>query len=120
MPHGVTVTKSELVEVQCLPGGFMCVSRDMAQRMAGAYRELWYRDGSTVERRVIDVFGTYTDAETRQFWSEDYAFCQRWRQIGGDVWLDPNILLTHNGTTVFDGDPRSVFVNPPAEKVRKK
>lgn len=120
MPHGVTVTETELIEVQCLPGGFMCISRDMAQRMAGAYRELWYRDGNTVERRVIDLFGTYTDAETRQFWSEDYAFCQRWREIGGDVWLDPNILLTHNGTTVFEGDPRSVFVNPVAEKVRKK
>lgn len=114
MPHGVEVTAAELVEIMCLPGGFMCISRDVAQRMAGAYRDLWYRDGNSGEQHVLDLFATFIDPETRQYWSEDYAFCLRWRQIGGKVLLDPNIQLTHNGTTTFDGDPTSVFINPPA------
>lgn len=120
LQHGVVVTDMELVEVMCLAGGFVCISRDIAQRMAGAYRDLWYRDGATGEQRVLDIFGCYTDAETRQYWSEDYAFCLRWRQIGGKVLLDPNIQLTHNGTSVFEGDPRAVFVNPPEPKRRRK
>jgi hypothetical protein len=113
LPTGTVVTENELVEIQCLPGGFMCINRDMASAMAGAYRDLWYRDGNTAERQVFDVFATYTDPETRQYWSEDYAFCQRWRAISGQVFLDPNIQLTHNGTTVFEGDPCTVFSNPP-------
>lgn len=118
LPHGVTVTDAELVEIMCLAGGFMCISRDVAQRMAGAYRDLWYRDGNSGDSHVLDLFGTFIDPETRQYWSEDYAFCLRWRQIGGKVLLDPNIQLTHNGTTTFDGDPTSVFRNPPAPAQR--
>jgi hypothetical protein len=113
LPHGVVVTGNELVEIQCLPGGFMCISRDTAQRMGGAFRDLWYRDSNRDSTPVLDLFAPYIDRETRNMWSEDYAFCQRWRELGGQVFLDPNIQLTHSGTTVFEGDPRAVFINPP-------
>lgn len=113
LPHGVVVTPAGLVEVQCLPGGFMCIARDMAQRMAGAFRENWYRDSNRGGQAVLDLFATFIDPDSRNMWSEDYAFCMRWRQLGGQVFLDPHILLTHNGTTTFDGDPRSIFANPP-------
>ena len=117
--NGAVVSDKEMVEVMCLAGGFVCVSRDVAQRMAGAYHDMWYRDGATGEEHILDLFACYIDSETRQYWSEDYAFCQRWRQIGGRVLLDPNILLTHNGTTTFEGDPTSVFVNPPPTPARR-
>jgi hypothetical protein len=110
---GTVVTDAELVEIMCLAGGFMLISRDVAMKMAGAYHDMWYRDGATGDVHILDLFGCYTDPETRQYWSEDYAWCMRWRQIGGRVLLDPNILLTHNGTTTFEGDPTSVFINPP-------
>lgn len=103
-----------LIEIQCLPGGFVCIQRETAAEMRGRFHDLWYFDGNTGERRVPDLFGTYTDPETRQFWTEDYAFCQRWRTAGGNVWLDPYIKLTHNGTTTFDGDPMTIFSEAPA------
>jgi len=68
---------------------------------------------------VLDLFATFIDPETRNMWSEDYAFCHRWRQLGGQVFLDPNIMLTHNGTTTFEGDPTTVFVNPEPKAKRK-
>lgn len=122
MPHGVEVDDRHLVEVMCLAGGFVCISRDIAQRLAGAYRDLWYRDGNSGEQHVLDLFATYIDPTTRQYWSEDYAICLRWREIGGTCLLDPFILLSHNGTTSFEGDPTSVFVNPPAapEKAKRR
>lgn len=30
--------------------------------------------------------------------SEDYAFCKRWREVGGEILLDPSIRLGHWGT----------------------
>lgn len=103
-----------LVEVQCIPGGFMCIHRETAVMMQGFFHDLWYLDGSEDgQRRVSDLFGCYTDPETRAYWSEDYAFCQRWRRAGGQVWLDPNILLSHNGTTQFEGDPTSIWAEVP-------
>jgi len=35
--------------------------------------------------------------------TEDYSFCQRWRDLGGDVWADPDIELTHVGQTRWKG-----------------
>ncbi len=43
--------------------------------------------------------------ETGNYLSEDYAFCRRWRDLGGDVWADPGCLLQHVGTTTFAGNP---------------
>ena len=29
--------------------------------------------------------------------SEDYLFCKRWRELGGDCWINININLLHTG-----------------------
>lgn len=109
-----------LAEVQCIPGGFMMMQRETVARLQGQFHDLWYWDQHGTERRRIhDLFGCYTD-ENRQFWSEDYAFCQRWRQAGGQVWMDPFISLTHNGTTTFDGDPTQIFRQVPDAEAPKK
>ena len=35
--------------------------------------------------------------------SEDYAFCRRWRDLGGDIWADFEARLTHVGHTAYSG-----------------
>jgi hypothetical protein len=35
--------------------------------------------------------------------SEDYAFCEMWRSVGGSVWIDPEIDLAHTGEYSFMG-----------------
>jgi hypothetical protein len=34
--------------------------------------------------------------------SEDWTFCENWRDLGGKVWVDKRVLLKHTGTYVFD------------------
>jgi hypothetical protein len=36
--------------------------------------------------------------------SEDYAFCRRWIDIGGKVWVDLQCRLLHLGQHNFRGD----------------
>lgn len=121
LPHPVQVTRAQTLEVRCLPGGFMLLTRDAVQRLAGAHHDDWYWCAANGQpRRIIDLTACYIDKASRTMWSEDYALCERWRALGGQVFLDPNILLTHNGTTTFDGDPRTIFVNPPAPPAAPK
>lgn len=54
------------------------------------------------------LFDCWID-ETGNYLSEDYAFCRRWRDLGGDVWADPGLLLSHNGTATFEADPMEVL-----------
>ena len=47
---------------------------------------------------------TYFDTAVREnrYYSEDWTFCENWRDIGGKVWIDKRVLLKHTGTYVFD------------------
>jgi hypothetical protein len=47
---------------------------------------------------------TYFDTAVREgrYYSEDWTFCENWRDLGGQVFVDKRILLRHTGTYVFD------------------
>jgi len=48
---------------------------------------------------------TYFDTAVREnrYYSEDWTFCENWRDLGGQVYIDKRVLLKHVGTYVFDG-----------------
>ena len=39
-----------------------------------------------------------------RYLSEDYAFCRRWRDMGGKIWVDLDCKLMHLGQHLFGGD----------------
>lgn len=90
--------------------GFMLITRETVLRMINAYPELRY-SGMLVypsqrgNRSYYALFDCMIDPDTGTYLSEDYAFCWRWRRIGGKVWLDTAGRLTHTGPHDFQGDP---------------
>ena len=120
LPHAEQ-TDAGLIEVNGLPGGFMLIQRAAAERMAGAYRHLAFdaHDGNADQGgwrgHLLNIFGE--ELADRVRWSEDLAFCRRWRAIGGRVWLDPHILLEHWGIARFSGHPAAMFA--PVAQPRK-
>ena len=51
------------------------------------------------------LFDCSIDDETGAYMSEDFTFCKRWRAMGGDIWLDTSLMLSHTGTALFAGNP---------------
>jgi hypothetical protein len=47
---------------------------------------------------------TYYDTAVREnrYYSEDWTFCENWRDLGGKIWVDKRVLLRHTGTYTFD------------------
>ena len=87
-----------LLEVAGVPGGFTRCSRSMLEQMVRAYADLTYdRRG----RAIVGLFDAYRIGRAKL--SEDFSFCQRWRDIGGKVWIDPEIRMTHVGLHGFTG-----------------
>ncbi len=108
--------------------GFMLISREAVSRMIQAYPETRYsridapvgqtESTSMPEAEAHALFDCMIDPETKTYLSEDFAFCHRWRAIGGEVWLDPSLILTHTGSSTFSGDPAlRVGIVSPAQKV---
>ncbi len=93
--------------------GFLLVSRVAVERMVAAFPETRCRHahvaGQDGGEDVHALFDCLIDPETRHYLSEDYAFCARWRTIGGEVWLDPRPSLSHHGMSEFRGAPASRF-----------
>jgi len=95
--------KTGLCEVAGLHGGFMRLRRHVLEHMVVQYRDRAFeRDGQI----WVDLFGDYfyiSNGQRRKL-GEDYAFCQRWRDMGGKVWLDPSIRIGHIGSKMFAGE----------------
>ena len=106
-------------------GGFQLIKRAALERMIAAYPETKYStihagrldaDHGTVTRTAVDasknqyaLFNCVIEPETGVYLSEDYSFCWRWRQIGGEIWVDLKSRLLHVGDYHFAGDTTERF-----------
>ena len=99
-----------LVEVWGMPGGFMRCRRAMLEKMVAAHPELVAIDRDVPGGNTCRLFDPYwfdtieaDGTPAKRVLSEDYAFCQRWRDMGGNVYLDASIGMAHIGTKAFVG-----------------
>lgn len=109
------VSEGGLVTAEYAGSGFMLVTRAAVARMIEAYPASRYRaihawplgTGPEVDRHAL--FDTMILPESGEYLSEDYAFCHRWRAIGGRIWLDTESRLTHIGSYEYHGDSAARF-----------
>ena len=112
-----------LIKLHDAGTGFMMISRAAILKMIKAYPELKYNNDVNIANADLKdhfyaLFDTMIDPIDRRYLSEDYTFCRRWQEIGGDVWLDPSISLNHYGHFCFQGNPEAIinFGPQPDEK----
>jgi hypothetical protein len=92
--------RTGLMEVAGLPGGFMKITRKAAELMIEKYPKKT-RESNGPSSSFWPVFDPYDIPDDRL--SEDLAFCQRWRDIGGKVWADFEIGMGHIGSKKYEG-----------------
>lgn len=91
--------------------GMLMIKRAVIERMIAAYPQLQYSGIHAFPRiessaaTQYALFECLIEKDTGLYLSEDYAFCDRWRQIGGKIWLDTVGRLTHTGAHKFSGNP---------------
>jgi hypothetical protein len=96
------------VEVRHGATGFMLIKRHVFEQLSDKVPT--YRPST-----IKDVNGNYLKPETKEFFatsidesgcllSEDYHFCEIWRNHGGKIHANPSIKLEHVGTYIYSGD----------------
>jgi hypothetical protein len=101
--------------------GFLMIRRSVLEAMCAhpAYASLrFFREHSldalAGSPNRFALFESMIDPATGTYLSEDFAFCKRWTDIGGEIWADLNSRLDHVGPSVFHGDVASQFAAAPA------
>jgi glycosyltransferase involved in cell wall biosynthesis len=78
------------LKAHAVPAGFLKVTRAAVERFRKAYPELVYGpDGD-----YVDLFNH--GAHAGLWWGEDYAFSRRWRDMGEEIYLIPDLNITHH------------------------
>jgi hypothetical protein len=105
-------------EVREAGTGFMLIHRNVFEQMQEKFRdEIEYLadtgDLQNPRETRYDFFtvGVRMDpvAGWKRFLSEDWYFCQRWREIGGKVIMHTGIEAKHIGTAVYPLPPQEII-----------
>lgn len=114
----LTMTGMGLVRAKRVATAFMMVRRDVFETLDAAHPEWRYFDGRT-QRTVPCIFDFMKTEEG--YIGEDYLFCDRAREHGFEVWIDPTIKLGHMGVQEYEGhfgpDVLYPMVVPPKREV---
>jgi hypothetical protein len=94
--------------------GFLMMKKAIFERMKDSYPYLRYTAVHTTSSPSLSpnqyaFFDCMIEESTGEYLSEDYAFCQRWRALGGKIWLDTQSLLAHIGPHEFVGSPKTRY-----------
>jgi len=97
--------------------GFLMIRRSALLAMIDHYPELRYdHDHKPDDKQAGSpyrsaLFNCLIDEATKVYLSEDFSFCKRWTDMGGEIWADLESRLTHVGTLSFRGDLSTQFTH---------
>lgn len=112
--NGLLETETGCVPAKHIATGFMMIRRRVFIEMAYANPRLLYLNDHPGPRYGEPVFDFFEVRRGNHGWdsnaphlgrklSEDYGFCDLWRQMGNQVWLNLDIQLGHTGPFRFTG-----------------
>jgi hypothetical protein len=113
-PNAV-IERAGFVKVRYAGTGFLMICRQALERMCAAYPQLQFKrdhslDAATASDSRFALFECMI-GDDGTYLSEDFAFCKRWTDIGGEIWADLGSKLDHVGPMAFRGDLASQFAS---------
>ena len=95
-----------ICEVKHVATGFLMMKRETIDAMCAVYAYSKYEDdcGFLSQEEQPFAFALFDcDVEDGHYLSEDWLFCNRWRNMGNQVFVDVSINLCHVGNEYFNG-----------------
>lgn len=99
--RGAVDQETGCFEVRSVGSAFMLISRRIIAKLIEEFGEK--TDYIHTDGKVYWALFEDQRRDSRQYWSEDYIFCERVRAVGGKVMANPHIALTHWGTKGWRG-----------------
>jgi len=84
----------------------MMIQRNVIETMSAAFPSTKYTDDVQFLKPEENTFAFALfdcGVEDGHYFSEDWLFCHRWTKMGGSIWADISISLTHTGIEDYRG-----------------
>jgi len=98
--------RDHVIEVKHVATAFMMIKREVLEKMCDQFpmRKINnFKDlPSSMQNHLYSLFEQ--ENEKGEYLSSDYSFCRLWGKIGGKVFADLSITLSHHGTEDFTGN----------------
>jgi hypothetical protein len=85
------VREDGCIKAEAVPAGFLKITAKGIEKFMGEYPELMY---GCKYKPSIDLFNH--GAHEGVWYGEDYSFSRRWREKCGDLWILPDLDITHH------------------------
>jgi len=101
--------KDGVIEVTHSPTGFMLIKREVFDKMIEKYPHLRIDQDQVINGKnerlphMWNFFDTQFDQEKHTYLGEDFAFCKRWKDIGGKCYAWIFDYITHVGEHQYTG-----------------
>lgn len=92
------VVRNDLISASYVPTGLLLISRNCINMMMIKYPETKLADGK------FYLFDTGDLWQSKVWTGEDIVFCNRWREIGGKIWIVPDINFGHTVRKEYTGN----------------
>ena len=112
------------IEVSHSPTGCMLIKRSVIEKMIEKYPHLKINqptiiNGKPVERPFLyNFFDTMFDPVEHTYMGEDFAFCKRWKDIGGTCHAIVDQFITHVGEHQYCGRFADELIQLPKNDIK--
>lgn len=102
-----------LQEVSKAGTGFLLMKKQVFEKLKSHPAVKQYKNDIGLDPKYDQYLKTYFDTAVRQnrYYSEDWKFCEDWRDLGGKIWVDKRVLLRHTGTYTFCQENQDSLLN---------
>ena len=113
-----TKTGYPLVAAEGVPVGFCRLTRACVERLVDSLDGAYFVDPVLPQEKVPWLFEFERHGIARM--EEGFSLCKRWRNLGGEIWVDPTINLGHSGVKTFPGDLGAMMAREVTESQQMK
>jgi len=111
--EGAEEGPDSLQEVSKAGTGFLLTKKHVFDKLISHPAVKRYNNDIGLDPMYDKYLKTYFDTAVRQnrYYSEDWKFCEDWRDMGGKIWVDKRVLLRHTGTYTFCQENQDHLMN---------
>lgn len=89
-----------LIQAHAVPTGFLRIKRRVVEQLAGRSTKFKDRGANGEIEEFYNIFEAGRGPDGF-WWGEDYTFCRKWSDLGGEIWVDPSIPFKHRGSKTW-------------------